>query len=136
MLSPKYEGSDLKQELLCQALKQSFLEGEVGPSDYARGKADEGKATLFTSLKARFNSTMRGGRGNPYANYKVQMRAKKMFKSKLRIYNLSVQSQYAAVGETKSSRNRSTFGRFTSKTPIQPSADSTLTATNIQSIFA
>ncbi len=74
MLSPKYEGSDLRLQLLREAFKQSFLEGQVPYADYLRGRDRE--AGACTSMKYRFGGATRALiKDNPYSNMKVQSRA-------------------------------------------------------------
>jgi len=91
ILSPRYEGNDIKTELLTQALESSFLDGKISASEYYRGKNLEERTVQFTPLRVRFASTSKHIRNatNPYLNHKVQYRARQLLKDRLRILNLS-----------------------------------------------
>eukprot|EP01022_Parablepharisma_sp_SALTPOND_P036219 TRINITY_DN980_c0_g1_i1.p2 TRINITY_DN980_c0_g1~~TRINITY_DN980_c0_g1_i1.p2 ORF type:complete len:242 (-),score=17.08 TRINITY_DN980_c0_g1_i1:471-1196(-) len=126
VLSPKYEGNDIKKQLLGEALKHSFLEGHIGRDEYEIGKTNADRISAFTPLRIRFNSTMRNtNKGNPYANDKVQLRARKLLKRKLRILNLSIKNRYVNA-ESSNSRNNSMITEHVSpKTPCRIQTDLT-----------
>eukprot|EP00826_Nyctotherus_ovalis_P066977 TRINITY_DN9968_c0_g1_i22.p1 TRINITY_DN9968_c0_g1~~TRINITY_DN9968_c0_g1_i22.p1 ORF type:complete len:229 (+),score=75.15 TRINITY_DN9968_c0_g1_i22:685-1371(+) len=99
VVSPKYENNNMRQQLLSQALRMSFLDGSILPSEYDSGRVPEENASHLGSLKP---ST------SPHIRSKVQVHANKLIKHKLRIFSLSKESRY---GNAQKKMNTTCFAR-------------------------
>ena len=88
--SPKYENNNVRQQLLTQALRMSYLDGSIKATEYNNGNVTEEEINTFAPMKTRLDKTMK--ENSP--GYKVQMHVKRLIKTKLRIFSLSRESRY------------------------------------------
>ena len=83
VVSPKHRDNDLKSKVFFQALKNSFLYGEIPIEEYNKLKKDNELVNRFMPL--RVNSQMQSRRENAlFENHKVQRRMKQLLKFKRR----------------------------------------------------
>lgn len=85
VVSPKYESSNVRQELYSRALRMSLLDGSVLASECGDGGFSAENASRLAPLKPS---------ASPHVRSQVQANANKLIKHKLRIFSLSKESRY------------------------------------------
>eukprot|EP00826_Nyctotherus_ovalis_P049135 TRINITY_DN5885_c0_g1_i5.p1 TRINITY_DN5885_c0_g1~~TRINITY_DN5885_c0_g1_i5.p1 ORF type:complete len:285 (-),score=81.09 TRINITY_DN5885_c0_g1_i5:373-1227(-) len=113
VVSPKHENSDLKAKIFSQALKNSFLNGDIPIEKYNEIKKDAEYDSAYMPLKMKVKSQIQSRRESSlFENRKIQRRVKQLLKSKVRtlsISNIVAANAQSKVTLAKKRRTRSNY---------------------------